>query len=177
MNLIRLIKSDLERIAVPTMFNFLRWYFFPQGSTFPFQVWYRIMSKINKHKFLKYTIGIFVYFIYRHFSYKYGININTNIEVGPGLRIVHGYGVFLNCKKIGANFTVYQNVTCGVKNGSIPVIEDDVMICPGAVVVGDVILKKGGVVGANSFVNRTVESNCIVGGIPAKEIGKSREKK
>ena len=64
--------------------------FFPQSITFPHDVWFRILSTLKRRKVTKYTIGIYAYFRERHFAYKYGIHINSNISVGKGLLIVHG---------------------------------------------------------------------------------------
>lgn len=155
---------------------FFKWYFFPKGTTFPHDVWFRIMQKCKTSKFLKFTIGIPAYFIERHFSYKYDIHANTNIPVGKGLHIVHGSGVFLNCECIGDNFTVYQCVTLGSGkkktdgNRTIPVVEDDVTIYTGAVIAGGITLHKGCVVAANSFVNKDVPAYTMVAGTPAQVI-------
>ena len=177
-----LIKSDLARLtSSPTFAAFLRWYFFPQGSTFPHDVWFRIMQKCKKSKLLKYTIGIFVYYIERRMSFKYGIYTNTNIPVGKGLNIVHGSGVYLNCESIGNNLTVYQNVTLGhgKKNSrtgkAIPIIEDNVTIYTGAIIVGGITLHEGCVVAANSFVNKDVPPYSLVAGMPAQVIRNLKE--
>ncbi|MDD7011578.1 MAG: hypothetical protein PUI38_01815 [Candidatus Treponema excrementipullorum] len=67
--------------------------------------------------------------------------------------IKHGDGVYLNCKKIGKNFTVLQGVTLGTGKDGIPTVENNITVYMHAVVVGDVILHSGCSVGANSFVN------------------------
>ncbi|MCR5609175.1 MAG: hypothetical protein K6G26_08945 [Lachnospiraceae bacterium] len=178
MQLIQTIVSDLERLEKPTIKAFLKWYFFPQGSTFHYDVWFRILQKCKKIKILKYTVGIIVYFVERHWSIKYGVHVNANISIGQGLRIVHGDGVYLNCKEIGKNFTCYQDVTFGENDGrhkGIPTVEDNVTVYTGAIIVGDVILHSGCVIAANAFVNFDVPENAIVGGIPAKIIGKSHK--
>lgn len=120
--LMALIKSDLERICEPSVYNFFHTYFFPHGTTFRFQVWLRILHCTKKHNTLKYTISPFIYLIYIHYEYKYGVHCNSNIEIGKGLCIVHGDGVYLDCKSIGDNFTVFQNVTLGKSTaGGYPV--------------------------------------------------------
>ncbi len=52
------------------------------------------------------------------------------------------------------------------------VIEDYVFIGPRAIILPGVILGRGAVVGAGAVVTKSVESGSIVGGVPAKEIGK-----
>lgn len=170
-----IIYSDLERLAPPTFKNLLRWYFFSQGSTFPHDIWFRILQYCKKRKIQKYTIGLWAYIRERRLAFKYGIFADSNIEIGHGLRIVHCNGVYLNCKSIGRNFTVYQNVTLGSGRGknsynNVPVIEDNVTVFPGAVITGNITLHEGCVVGANSFVNKDVEAYTLVAGIPAKKI-------
>ena len=173
MKTIDLIKSDLARIAKPSFINFLKWYFFPKGSTFPFQVWFRIVAGLKKNKFLKFTIAPIAYIFYRHYSFKYGISANTNIEVGPGLNIVHGFGVFLNCKNIGNNFTVYQGVTLGSDahdDTLIPTIGDAVTIYPGSVIAGSITIGDFSVIGANSYVSKDIPKYALAVGAPAKII-------
>lgn len=54
------------------------------------------------------------------------------------------------------------------------VIEDYVFIGPRAIILPGVTIKKGAVVGAGAVVTKDVEENSIVGGVPAKEIGKRK---
>ena len=72
---------------------------------------------------------------------------------------------------IGNNCTIYQNVTIGQKHDFYPVINDNVTIYSGAVVVGKITIGKNAVVGANAVVIHDVLENEVVGGIPAHKIG------
>ena len=168
-----MIFSDLERICAPTMHNFLKYYFFPKGTCFRFQVWLRLMQGVKLHKVLKVVLGPAVYLGFRHYEYKYGIHCNTNIRIGKGLQIVHGGSVYLNCEGIGDNFTVDQNVTLGkIPGGGIPLVRDNVTVYTGSVVVGSVILKDNATIGALSYVDKNVETGETVVGIPARMIRK-----
>jgi len=51
------------------------------------------------------------------------------------------------------------------------VIEDDVWLCAGSVVLPGVRVKKGTVVAAGAVVTKDTEPYSIVGGIPAVKIG------
>jgi len=55
------------------------------------------------------------------------------------------------------------------------IIEDYVFIGPRAIILPGVRVKKGAVVGAGAVVTRDVEENSVVGGVPAKEIGKRKQ--
>ena len=59
--------------------------------------------------------------------------------------------------------------------GSRIVIEDDVWICQGAIVLKGVRIGKGAVVGAHAVVTRDVPAGAIVAGNPAKVIGRVGE--
>lgn len=178
---IQYIKSDFEKMYEGGGNGFLKAIVMPQGNTLPYQVWFRLLQSCKKSKLKKYTVGILVYLIERHYEYKYGIHANANMPVGKGLNIVHGDGVFLNCQSIGDNFTCYPGVVLGATGfdstrTGIPIIENDVTIYTGAVVTGNIILHSGCVVAANAYVNKNVLPGTVVGGLPARII-KETEKR
>lgn len=54
----------------------------------------------------------------------------------------------------------------------MPVIGDNVYMCTGAKVVGDVTIADNIIIGANAVVNRTFnEPGITIAGVPAKKIG------
>lgn len=78
---------------------------------------------------------------------------------------------------IGKNVRIFQNVTIGCKwsNNKLedtyaPIIEDNVMIGAGAVILGDIKIGRNSIIGANSVVTHDVEPNSVVAGVPAKVI-------
>ena len=169
---ITLLRKDLARLCEPGFKGFLKEYLFPRGNTFRYVFWFRTMQAVKKNFISKILLGFPVYIIFRHYEYKYGIHANTNIKIGGGLKIVHGDCVYINCREVGENFTIYQGVTTGASKNDvdIPVIKDNVKICTNSVVCGDITLESNCCVGANSFVNCNVESNTVVAGCPAKVI-------
>lgn len=142
---------------------------------FRYVFWFRIMCYVKQRNIIKILFGFPVYLVFRHYEFKYGIHLNTNIQVGKGLKIVHGDGVYLNCKEIGEMFTVYQGVTLGVNGESgVPTVGNHVTVCTNSTVVGDIILGDNCNIGANSFVSHDVPCNTTVAGSPAKPIYKGK---
>lgn len=169
------ILSDLSRLKKPTLLNFFKAYLLPRGTTFRYNVWFRITQWTRTSKWKKYSIGLFAYYLLRHYEYKYGIHTNANIYVGRGLLVVHGDGVYLNAKRIGENFTCFQGVTLGNKDGGIPTIMDNVTVYTNAVICGEVTLENGCVVGAQSYVDKDIPKNVLVAGIPARVLDKKTD--
>lgn len=73
---------------------------------------------------------------------------------------------------IGANCNIYQGVTIGQKlrgeRKGYPIIGNEVFISPGAKIIGKVKIGNNVVIGANAVVDKDVEDNAVVGGVPAK---------
>jgi serine O-acetyltransferase len=96
--------------------------------------------------------------------------INTR-NIGPGLFIAHGFSTIISAESIGSNCTIAQQVTIGMAGGEgprhLPIIEDNVIILPGAIVVGGITIGSSSTVGANAVVVKNVPKNCTVVGVPA----------
>lgn len=100
------------------------------------------------------------------------------LEAGPGLLLVHGWGLVVNkdCK-IGSNVTLFNGVVLGRKDtitedgrtSAYPVVENDVWIGAHAVILG-VRVGEGAIVGPGSIVTKDVPPHCVVVGNPAKII-------
>ncbi len=95
----------------------------------------------------------------------------TGIEIHPGARI--GSGVFIDqTAVVGDNVIIYQGVTLGGtgkdKGKRHPTIENDVMICSGAKVLGPFTVGCGAKIGAGSIVLGEVPPNATVVGVPGR---------
>ncbi|UXH79494.1 serine acetyltransferase [Roseateles amylovorans] len=100
-----------------------------------------------------------------------GISLPKDCRVGPGLRIWHFGGVFINpATVIGAGCTLRQGVTLGnrVEDGPCPVLEDGVELGAYAQVLGGVRLGRGCKVGAMAVVLQDVPPGATAVGNPAR---------
>lgn len=92
-------------------------------------------------------------------------------DIGPGLYIAHGFATIMVAECIGSDCRIHQNVTLGWNGtGRAPRIGDRVTIFTGAVVIGDISIGDGAVVGANAVVIHNVAPGDVVGGVPAKTL-------
>lgn len=86
-----------------------------------------------------------------------------NVEYPHPIGIVIGSSAIIN-----ENVVIYQNVTIGrSKNyctNECPIIENNVIIYAGAVIVGNVRIGTGSIIGANSVVTKSVAPNSVVFG-------------
>lgn len=103
---------------------------------------------------------------------RLGISIFHN-SVDCGLRIYHYGNIVINSNcKIGKNLKLHGSNCIGNKGDKfpidVPVIEDDVELGFGAVVIGKIRVSQGTIVSANSVVNKSIsDEGTVVGGIPA----------
>lgn len=103
-------------------------------------------------------------FVYTHYLESLGSYIAIKAEFAGEPRFPHKpLGVFIAPDaRVGANVTIYQQVTIGVNEteGSrgfgTPTIGDDVFIGAGAKIIGNVLVGDGARIGANATVVRDV---------------------
>ncbi len=91
-------------------------------------------------------------------------------RIGGGLVFQHGFSTVIAAKEIGNNCKIFQQVTIGYNEEENPVLEDNVTVCAGAIVIGGVHLHKGAFVGAGAVVVHDVPENTTVVGVPARAI-------
>jgi len=107
----------------------------------------------------------------------FGLEIAVRCEIGPGLYFPHTQGTVIGALRIGANATIYHNVTFGAREVDIgyqdqsrPSVGNDVIVGAGAKVLGPVMLADGSRVGANAVVVDDVAAGSTVIGIPARPL-------
>lgn len=90
------------------------------------------------------------------------IEIEKNVAIGPGTVIR------------AANHRFDTRSVPIMEQGHVPgkvKIEEDVWIGANCVILPDVIIEKGAIIGAGAVVTRDVRAYTIVGGVPARQIG------
>ena len=92
-------------------------------------------------------------------------------DIGGGLYIQHGFATTIGAKRIGENCRIYQQVTVGFKGDESPVLEDNVSVACGAIVLGGITMHAHSLAAAGAVVLKDVPEKAIVAGVPAKVIG------
>ncbi len=162
------IKSDLYRYEARTdMMGMVVALIRYKGFRLSF--WYRICRffDVTDKKVLLFITKR----IYRRLMNKYGVDIATEIPIGPGLYIPGAHGVFINRECVlGENITLSPNVVFGYKHrGSKkggPVLKDNVFVGPGAVIIGKIVVGSNVAIGANCVLTKDAPDNAVVGGVP-----------
>lgn len=138
------------------------------ASGFHALVMYRFFRFLYVHRFfmLARMLSAFTRFLT-------GIEIHPGARIGSGVFIDHGSGVVIGeTAVIGDNVIIYQGVTLGGtgkdKGKRHPTIENDVMICSGAKVLGPFTVGRGAKIGAGSIVLGEVPPNATVVGVPGR---------
>lgn len=103
---------------------------------------------------------------------KYNVSIGKTAIIGKGIMLPHCQNIVIGEEVvIGNNCTIYHDVTIGQNRGKYPIIGNNVIVYPGAKVFGEIVIEDGSIIGANSVVNKNVNKNEMVAGIPAKVVG------
>ncbi|GAB4470400.1 MAG: serine O-acetyltransferase [Anaerolineales bacterium] len=117
-----------------------------------------------------------------------GVEIPRSVPIGEDFELAHGgFGVVIHSKTvIGKRVKIYPGVGTGRADIYRPiqesrfegiVIEDEVILSPGAKVLGkEGVLRvgRGTVVGANAVLLQSTGENEIWAGVPARKVGLRR---
>jgi serine O-acetyltransferase len=106
--------------------------------------------------------------------FLFGIEVPSKLLIGPGLILPHTIGTVLGAASIGANATIFHQVTLGAVVADYdydlstrPTLGDNVTVTAGAKILGSIHLGNNSVVGANAVVLKDVPLNNLAVGIPA----------
>ena len=105
-------------------------------------------------------------------QYPENLELGTEIDIGTFSYINSEFGVIIrNFVKIGSHCSIYSNSTIDKKNGQV-VIEENCKIGSHSTIMPGITIGKNSIIAAHSFVNRSIPSNEIWGGVPVKFIKK-----
>ncbi|GAB5563386.1 MAG: acyltransferase [Winogradskyella sp.] len=134
------------------------------GSKSKLKVEMRKNSRIHHDVIIQGT-GIFILGENSYISSYCIIGVNERIEIGRNVMIADAVSIRDTDHK-------FENVEIPVINQGIEtspiVIKDNVWIGYGAVITKGITINEGAIIAANAVVTRDVETNTIVGGVPAK---------
>lgn len=152
--------------------SLLKLYFKTPGFKYTVKLRFANLCKNSKNFRILFPLA---YWMYRRSMIKYGIGIPYSTQIGSGFYIGHFGGIVINSNvKIGANVNLSHGVTIGQGgddgNKGCPVIGNGVYIGPNSTIIGNITIGDYSAIGANAFVNKSVEANTTVGGVPAKVI-------
>lgn len=98
-----------------------------------------------------------------------GAVVGRNAFFGKGFVILHSVGVVINSKVIGGtNIIIESGVVIGEEKRGCPVLGNNIFIGSGAKIFGAITVGDNVTIGANAVVNKSVASNTVVGGVPAR---------
>lgn len=111
-------------------------------------------------------------------AFLHGCEIHYRARIGRNLQIAHPRGLVVGqYVEAGKNLKLFTGAVLGVKHSGTagqPRIGDNVTIYAGAKVIGSVRIGDRATIGANAVVNRDVDSDCVVAGIPAQVVKRFR---
>jgi len=107
-------------------------------------------------------------------AFLHGCEIHYRARIGKNLQIAHPRGLVVGqYVHAGKNLRLFTGAVLGVKYSGTsdqPRIGDNVTVYAGAKIIGPVSIGNNVTIGANAVVNRDIESNCVVAGIPARVV-------
>ena len=127
---------------------------------------------------LRQLLKVGYFFLYNLTRLSLQVEIDIPARIGPGLRIFHFSGTFVNGGFVaGRNLTIGQGVLIGNDAaGRTPRVGDDVVLNAGAKLIGDVVLGDRVVVGAGAVVVHSYGDDVVLGGVPARPLRSSAER-
>ena len=165
------ISRDRARYKVSTARLILEW--FIHGETYQAIRYLKALRHCeyytnNKEKGFFYKLMANFYRLkMKRLGNIYRIKIDLNL-CGPGVWLVHlNGGIRMAGKSIGENLTISTGCLIGRNGKKLPTVGNNVELCVGAKIIGEINVGNNVIVAPNSVVVKDVPDNCIVSGIPA----------
>ena len=119
-------------------------------------------------------VGKVLEIIYSWLCCLIGVSLPIGTKIAGGFALHHALGSVINRNsQIGANVTILQNVTIGIKRPSnivAPIIGNNVVLCAGAQIIGDIKIGDNAVIGAGTVVTKDIPAGAVAVGSPARII-------
>ncbi|MGE0309848.1 MAG: serine O-acetyltransferase [Acidimicrobiia bacterium] len=113
-------------------------------------------------------------------QHRYGVDIDHRADLRPGINLVHGFGIVIGAHTVvNHGCTLFHGVTLGnrmskqvgsMREDGCPTLENDVLVCAGAKVLGKIVIGEGSVIAANAVVTESVPARSLVVGNPGRVI-------
>jgi serine O-acetyltransferase len=149
-----------------------QWYIWKYIKTMRYCEYY-----LNQEGILNKIILAWYLYKLRKYSRITGFQIPPN-TIGKGLTIWHWGPIIINpAVRIGENCTIHPLVIIGHKKSyePAPVIGNNVTICGGAKIIGNITIGDNVIIAPNAVVVKDVPPNVMVGGIPCSVIKDNRK--
>lgn len=165
-----IIKSDIRRHH-----NSNSIYMWGVNASFRITYLFRITSylKSKQNPFARIVLFI-LSILYKHQQWLTGIQLPIGTKIGKGLIFAHFSDIVIGSDVIIGDYcTIFQGVTIGSMRGfggGRPKLGNNVIVFPGAKIIGNIKCGNNVVIGANAVVTKDVPDGAVVAGIPAKII-------
>lgn len=162
------IESALKAILVVCLFH--------PGWQLLFSI--RVQEQLGRIPILGSLLRRFVWYLT---SIATGSEVSFMARFGDAVYFPHPTGVVIGDSwDVGAKVTIMQGVTLGRKDSVVnpstrSCVHDGAVICSGAVVVGELSVGPGAVIGANAVVLKSVPASATAVGVPAKLLNQGKE--
>jgi putative colanic acid biosynthesis acetyltransferase WcaB len=134
---------------------------------------FRIASFVSASRVRRICFAPYLIF-YRFFvEWIMGIELPWRVKIDRGLQLHHGHALVINKNvKLGKNCVVRQSTTIGnaKAGGDCPIIGDNVDIGSNVCILGPIRIGNNVIIGAGSVVVKSIPSNSIAVGNPARVI-------
>ena len=163
------IRNDLRFHGGGSLFRNLNIYLFNPS--------FRLLLNYRLGRYFRQSNNSFTRLLVRHYMYRMVTHRNCQISyeavIGNNVKFLHPIGVVIGEHVvIEDNVRIWQQVTLGShgKKGQnlYPVIHRGVKIFAGAKIIGGIEVGENASIGANAVVLKSVPSNTVAVGVPAK---------
>lgn len=143
---------------------------------------FRLVGVINRYMALKVIFFLYLMFYRYWVEWVLGIELPRKLTIGKGLKLYHGQALVVNYAVVmGENCVLRNSVTIGHKKlpdgtfSKCPRIGNNVDIGANACLIGDIEIGDNVVIGAGAVVMKSIPSDCIAVGNPARILEKKRD--